>query len=289
MVEEIIHRISVDPDTKEKFCQSFGLDPKSLPHPKVLWHIREFFPDTPIKLLKDTFEALQLYDLVDFLEKALKPRALRPALPLKEIEKLAIARNRPTTRYSKIAVLMVDERDSDDTGEKIENFFKLLNPRNEVTVINAKPLVEINKILEQEMLIEQHIKSRVNQLRAMLAREREQAQMGQRNPNVDRTTRESSFRETEGVTELEFRLGKELEGLVGRRGQMTSNAMTIKREKEELQKAKEKLEVQLSTTLNKWKRSKGWLKLKLISYVISDSFWILRHFSVYAQIFQVYC
>ena len=34
------------------------------------------FPGTPVKLLKEVFEALQLYDLIDLLEEV-KPRATR--------------------------------------------------------------------------------------------------------------------------------------------------------------------------------------------------------------------
>ena len=39
------------------------------------------FLETPLKLLKDVFDAVQLCDLVDLLEKE-KPRTLRPSLPL---------------------------------------------------------------------------------------------------------------------------------------------------------------------------------------------------------------
>ena len=57
--------------------------------------------------LKEVFEALKLFDFAEFLEKATKPRTLRPALPLKEIEKLSNVNNRPTKVYSKAKVLIV--------------------------------------------------------------------------------------------------------------------------------------------------------------------------------------
>ena len=63
-------------------------------HTKELLDVKDLFPDTPVKMLKDVFEALQLYDLAEFLEKATKPRALRPVISLKEIEKLPSANNR---------------------------------------------------------------------------------------------------------------------------------------------------------------------------------------------------
>ena len=273
MVVEMVRRISVDPDTEQKFCQSFGLDPNSLPHPEVLRNIREFFPDTPINLLKDTVEALQLYDLVDLLEKALKPRALRPALPLKEIEKLPSSRNRPTTRYSKVSVLIVDERDSDGRGKRIETFFKFLNSRNEVTTISAKPFVEINTILEEKMGIEQ-LMGLNDWSEARLARGRGQA------PIVRRLR-------TESITERNFKLIERLEELERQREIWAQEGKRSIEKEDELQKQNEKFEMDLLTTLDKWKRSKGWLKL--ISYAIRDClFRILRHFSTYTQIIQAY-
>ena len=71
-------------------------------------NIGKIFPDTPVKLLKEVFEALKLFDFAEFLEKATKPRTLRPALPLKEIENLSNVNNRPTKVYSKAKVLIVD-------------------------------------------------------------------------------------------------------------------------------------------------------------------------------------
>ena len=57
-------------------------------------------PDTPIRGTK-------LYDFVKFLEKATKLRTLRPAFPLREIEKLTNG-NRPIKVYSKVEVLIID-------------------------------------------------------------------------------------------------------------------------------------------------------------------------------------
>ena len=77
------------------------------------------FPDTPVKLLKEVFEALQLYDLIDLLEEG-KPRAtrsLRPALRLQEIEKLRNPDDRPISYHSSVAVLIIDFGETGDCGD----------------------------------------------------------------------------------------------------------------------------------------------------------------------------
>ena len=297
IVTEMANRISVDPDTEKQFCQSLGLGPKSLHHSEVLRNIRELFPDTPIKVLKDVLEALQLLELVDLLDEALKQRALRPALPLKEIEKLPNARNRPTMLYSKASVLIVDANESDSGGnaKQIESFFKFLDSRNEVTTITAKGVGEMRKILEEKMHSKQEMESRdlrdendEKDLRMRLQTERlHQVQMEQRNPTVETTTSESSPRETDGIpqrkglTGQESRLKEKLDEVMKKREQWAiegkpSIEMAIKQKEDELQKAKEKFEMDLSTTLKKWKSKKGWLKLIIISYVIVP-FQILQH------------
>ena len=86
LTTELMCRLENDPLAKKWFYESFGL-PVTYTISDVLENISEFFPDTPIKLLKDVFQALELHDLVEILERALKPRTLRPTLPLKEIKK----------------------------------------------------------------------------------------------------------------------------------------------------------------------------------------------------------
>ena len=101
------------------------------------------FPDTPVKLLKEVFEALQLYDLIDLLEEG-KPRAtrsLRPALRLQEIEKLRNPHDRPISYHSSVSVLIIDGKETYDT-EGVEKFFKGLNTKSEVTVIRCRNVIE---------------------------------------------------------------------------------------------------------------------------------------------------
>ena len=140
---ELVCRLRVDPIALQRFYQSFGLDPEKL-FPESL---QEFFPDTPAKLLRDVFEELQLYDLVELLEKV-KPHTLRPVLPLKEIRKVLNATNRPTKMYSKADVLVIQFSEStnaavdSDNVEKIKSFFKALNSQSHITTVSARDLAE---------------------------------------------------------------------------------------------------------------------------------------------------
>ena len=140
---ELVCRLRVDPIALQRFYQSFGLDPEKL-FPESL---QEFFPDTPAKLLRDVFEELQLYDLVELLEKV-KPHSLRPVLPLKEIRKVLNATNRPTKMYSKADVLVIQFSEStnaaedSDNVEKIKSFFKALNSQSDITTVSARDLAE---------------------------------------------------------------------------------------------------------------------------------------------------
>ena len=89
----------------------------------------------------------------EFLEKATKPRTLRPALPLKEIEKLSDASNRPTKVYSKAKVLIVDvcgafKKSANKDVETAGSFFKAQNSRNEVTTLKTDYFKELLADLE---------------------------------------------------------------------------------------------------------------------------------------------
>ena len=87
-----------------------------------------------------------MYDLVELLEKV-KPRTLRPALPLKEIEKLPNASNRPAKFYSRAEVLIIDPNNNNtgDSVERIGSFFKTFNSRSKVTKLTAKPAMDLVK------------------------------------------------------------------------------------------------------------------------------------------------
>ena len=139
---ELARRLQSDPTALRRFYLSFGLDPEKLP-PYMLNKIAEFFPHTPVKLLRDVLQELQLYDLVEMLEKV-KWRSLRPSLPLKEMKKLLNASERPTKFYSKAEVLVIEYSDREAVAqvypdvERIGCFFQALNSQSKITRLTAK-------------------------------------------------------------------------------------------------------------------------------------------------------
>ena len=148
--EELTSKLNRNKDILNRFYRSFGIDPDLLQGKLGRRNIGKIFPDTPVKLLKEVFEALKLYDFAEFLEKATKPRTLRPALPLKEIEKLSSVSNRPTKVYNKAKVLIVDvcESSADNDIETAVSFFKAQNSRNEVTTLKIDSFKELLEDLD---------------------------------------------------------------------------------------------------------------------------------------------
>ena len=145
---EVIRKLDVrlknDQTAFKQICQTFGIDISPFPYQTITFdEILSLFPNTPVKLLKEVFEALQLYDLIDLLEEG-KPRAtrsLRPALRLQEIEKLRNPDDRPISYHSSVAVLIIDFAETCDT-EGIKKFFKGLNTKSEVTVMRCRNVIE---------------------------------------------------------------------------------------------------------------------------------------------------
>ncbi|KAL9959127.1 hypothetical protein ACROYT_G036215 [Oculina patagonica] len=152
VTNEMLIRLKADEIVRKYFYQSFGI--------KDSYRLRsvdlvDYFPDTPVKLMNEVFEALQLYDLVDLLEKPMKshsPISLRIALPLHEIEKLRKTAERPTTYHSSAGVLIIDARYRNrGTEGTIDSFFKDLNSTSEVTTIKCRNLEElINLRMKQD-------------------------------------------------------------------------------------------------------------------------------------------
>ena len=148
LTEELTSKLNRNKDVLNRFYRSFGLDPDLLHDELDRRSIGTIFPDTPVKLLKEVFEALKLYDFAEFLEKATKPRTLRPALPLKEIEKLSSVSNRVIKVCSKAKVLIVDvcgacESSADNDVETAGSFFEAQNSRNEVTTLKTDSFKEL--------------------------------------------------------------------------------------------------------------------------------------------------
>ena len=146
LIEKLEGRLKNDQTAFEQICRSFGIDRSLfLSRESIFSGILSMFPYTPVKLLKEVFEALQLYDLIDLLEEG-KSRAtssLRPALRLQEIEKLRNPNDRPISYHSSVAVLIIDFLETCDT-EGIKKFFKGLNTKSEVTVMRCRNVNEQN-------------------------------------------------------------------------------------------------------------------------------------------------
>ena len=161
-------RLKNDQTAFEQVRQSFGFDralPLNFLRTRAFNEILSMFPDTPVKLLKEVFEALQLYDLIDLLEEG-KPRAtrsLRLALRLQEIEKLRNPDDRPISYHSSVAVLIIDFAETSD-AEGIKKFFKALNTKSEVTVMRCRNVIEAIKSFPRSQEMKRGIKREMNKL-----------------------------------------------------------------------------------------------------------------------------
>lgn len=90
-------------------------------------------------MLKEIFEALKLYDLVELLERVTKPRTSSCSFAKRN------ASNRRTKFYSKAEVLIIqnDENVVGNNAEKIGTFSKALNPQTQVTSLSMEPRKEL--------------------------------------------------------------------------------------------------------------------------------------------------
>ena len=94
--------------------------------------IAQSFPNTPVDLIRQCFEALQMNDLVAFL----KPISLRPVLSPGEVETLRTG-DLPTKSHNNVLVLVVNDSTDKDLDRTMKEFFKELNSQNNVTVIGS--------------------------------------------------------------------------------------------------------------------------------------------------------
>ena len=131
-------KLSADRVGLERVFRFFGLkvDFRPSSHFPSMRQIAHSFPNTPVDLMRQCFEALQMYDLVDLLEKAVKTSSLRPVLSSGEVETLRTG-NLPTKSHNNVVVLVVNDSADKDLNQKIEGFFKELNSQNDVTVIGS--------------------------------------------------------------------------------------------------------------------------------------------------------
>ena len=165
-------KLSADRVGLDRVFRFFGLKVDFRPFRLVscMRQIAHSFPNTPVDLMRQCFEALQMYDLVDLLEKAVKTISLRPVLSSGEVETLRTG-NLPTKSHNNVVVLVVNESADKDLNQKIEGFFKELNSQNDVTVIGSswseEKLKELRDLKRNQMDLkwkQMHVK----QLREML-------------------------------------------------------------------------------------------------------------------------
>lgn len=299
---ELITRLNRDPVAQKTFRESLGLDSSLDSFPHVLEVLNELFPDTPVKLLQDVFEALQLHDLVD-LWKKLKPRVLRPALPLEEIRKVSNA-SRRTRFYKKAAVLIVDNKPfpQHSYAQRIGSFFKDFNSESNVTTVSASTaqllLSDITQLKEMKRIfqhgtaemIEGHLKGKISSLQQhqqyLQSIIKEPSKKEERSFQASVTTMVSE-------SEIKIELFREMRRMKEEVRNMTVEEM-INQRHEELQTEWKKM------VLDKWMHSiKGWLKSFLASTIVFLAcfvlFWFFSltidclNFNVHIQHYTPFC
>ena len=152
VISEIQERLERDHDALKRVLQSFGISNTPL-RLRNISGIFQLFPDTPVTMLKDVFEALQLYDLLELLEiKSIKPhRSLQLAYTLDEIKKLNGVADLPATYHSCGAVLIIADDENVSSASAIKTFFTDLDNKSDVT-----------EILTQEIPTLRHLKEEIN-------------------------------------------------------------------------------------------------------------------------------
>ena len=260
---EFTSRLKSDTVALERFYRSFGLDPSKL-RTRGLSDMKELFPDTPVKMLKDVCEALQLFDLVELLDKVTKPRTLRPALPLKEIENFSRTNNRPIKIFTKAEVLIINcsgEDGADCGAENFGSFFKVLNTDNQVTTLTAKSSWNLSeqlaKLTESRMTKDYVIEE------AKIKEERLKYTLENKIPDRYRSPLDQWFIEKvtlehdeQVLSKGEAEMKKELGDIMEKSKRLTKEIIAIneeiKEKKEELKRENEKFKITVSTQIDKW-------------------------------------
>ena len=154
VISKIHNRLVSDDDALKRLLDSFGITKNQRLRLSDFYSIFQLFPDTPVTMLKDVFEALQLYDLLELLEikSAIKPHSsLQLANTLDEIKKLNGVADLPTTYHSCGAVLIFTDDENVSNVSEIKTFFTDLDSKSDVT-----------EILTQEIPILKHLNEEIN-------------------------------------------------------------------------------------------------------------------------------
>ena len=233
-------KLSADKVGLDRVFRFFGLkvDFRPSSHVSCMRQIAHSFPNTPVDLMRQCFEALQMYDLVDLLEKAVKTSSLRPVLSSGEVETLRTG-NLPTKSHNNVVVLVVNESADKDLNQKIEGFFKELNSQNDVTVIGSSRSEE--KLKELRDLKRNQMDLKRNQMR--LKRLSEVAKIGKSfQPTSGKITWNDDF---SGIKFEIAKLEKEIE----------MNKPLV----EEQLKENEETKTIITSTMDNWIQNQGWL------------------------------
>ena len=151
VISEIYRRLEIDHDAFKLVLQSFGISKTRL-RLRNFSSIFQLFPDTPVTMLKDVFEALQLYDLLELLEfkSAIKPHSsLQLAYTLDEIKKLNGVADLPTTYHSCGAVLIITDDENVSSASAIKTFFTDLDNKSDVTEILTQEIPTLRHLNEE--------------------------------------------------------------------------------------------------------------------------------------------
>ena len=250
VTKELKWQLQGDPVAEKWFYESFGLaPPEESRDPQVLEDLEILFPETPLILLKDVFDALQLCDLVDLLEKE-KPRTLRPSLPLRDIRIKPNYSNRPTRFYSKAAVLTIGTGTLGQIQgytQRIGSFFKEFNSRSKVTTISVATYSQVFKVLREWREIKENFES--GDTRWFETRLKRELQWFKEVLNAEEAEELERYVEMRKLNKKDRKLAFE---------------KRINQTMEELQTESEKFEM----SLGQWITRKGWLKLRLTPYLI---------------------
>ena len=165
VISEIYRRLEIDHDAFKLVLQSFGISKTRL-RLRNFSSIFQLFPDTPVTMLKDVFEALQLYDLLELLEiKSIKPhRSLQLAYTLDEIKKLNGVADLPTTYHSCGAVLIITDDENVSSASAIKTFFTDLDNKSDVTEILTQEIPTLRHLNEEISAMTLEISARFGNL-----------------------------------------------------------------------------------------------------------------------------
>ena len=151
IISKIRERLGRNHNAFERVLQSFGIIEKPS-RSRNFSSIFQLFPDTPVTMLKDVFEALQLYDLLELLElkSAIKPHSsLQLAYTLDEIKKLNGVADLPTTYHSCGAVLIITDDENVSSASAIKTFFTDLDNKSDVTEILTQEIPTLRHLNEE--------------------------------------------------------------------------------------------------------------------------------------------